>query len=350
MEKILCALSAQEAQKLIVTQAVRTDNYGQIMWEKLGCSCALLDEIHQYQATHDLKTGLPNLDLMVEQMEKDLQQGRAYGLVFLMVNGLNEIAEHHGIDAGIHVLRTFANRMRETVKEGGFVAHLHGDLFAAISYDADPAKIARQLWTKTVCPISWQGRDHQLIVVAGVVSSKDNPGTAEMHIQAGYAAAKHCRPLDTRGGVHLFTAELGLRIERQYLMDSRLRMALTGQGLSLVMQPKICSLDGRIVGAEALIRWSDVQLGMVSPSEFIPLAERNGTIVEITLWVLEQALRQVTLWRRAGLDLNIAVNLSVIDLHRPNLIDCIHRALLESGCSPLGSDHRSNRIGSGGGS
>lgn len=328
MNKVICVLSAEQAKQLIATPAVRTDQFGQIMWDKVGCSCNLLDELHQYQSTHDLKTGLPNLELLIERMDNDLTSGRACSLVFLIVNGLNEIAEHQGIAAGIHAMRTFANRLRQTIGENGFVAHLHGDLFAAVCYEADPAIMARQLWVQAIRPIAWQGREHQLIVMAGVVCGQDNPGTAETLIQAGYAAAKHCRLHDARGGIHLFTPELKLRIERQYLMDSRLRLALTGQGLSLAMQPKVCAVEGHILGAEALIRWHDEHLGQVSPVEFIPLAEQNGTISSISSWVLREALLEAAKWQVAGLDLSIAVNLSALDLRQPDLVATIHAALI----------------------
>ena len=310
------------------------DEQGGMPCTQTCSSCRCIREILRYHASHDPQTKLPNLDLLIKHTSDALAVGRSCSVVFLIVLGVNEIGEHHGVAAALHAIQEVSSRIRARVLNGGLAARIQGDLFAVVSYEQDAATLAHLLWADLTCPIHCEGEEFFLVVSAGVVGREQGGGTAEALIQNGYAAAKDCLDNNLRGGVRLFSHDLGQRIERQYQVEVRLRSALEGDGLSLMLQSKVAAEDGRLLGAEALIRWRDEKLGMVPPSEFIPLAERNGSITIISSWVLRQALAQARAWQLAGLDLSIAVNLSAIDLHHPDLVADIQNALSASGCDP----------------
>jgi EAL domain-containing protein (putative c-di-GMP-specific phosphodiesterase class I) len=127
---------------------------------------------------------------------------------------------------------------------------------------------------------------------------------------------------------------LGRRIKQEDLVKRRLQAAVASGSLTLALQPIVDSADGCLLGAEALAHWHDEELGTVPPSVFIPIAERYGLINKITSWVLHQALDEAVAWQRRGLDLGVAVNISAIDLHQPELVADIQLALTSSGCEP----------------
>ncbi len=291
-------------------------------------------KLKHYYSTHCAQTGLPNLDLLLEHVEFTLRDSSSRHMVVLIINGVNEIGEHHGAAAGLHSLRTIAQRMRDIVGVHGYAARLQGNLFAAVGNNVLPGQFAQQLMNVLQQPIYWRGEPLQLITAAGVVNNIDLVGSAESMLQAGYAAAKAALTQNALGGIRQYTPELGNQLERQYQISQRLRHAATSGALSLAMQPKIDAASGRIVGAEALVRWQDDVLGSVSPGEFIPIAERTGSISSITTWVLQQALQEAASWHEQGLDLQVAVNLSAIDLRQPGLVARIKSALEVCRCPP----------------
>jgi EAL domain-containing protein (putative c-di-GMP-specific phosphodiesterase class I) len=135
---------------------------------------------------------------------------------------------------------------------------------------------------------------------------------------------------DGRNGLHFYAPEMQENSERTLAVLQALKQALAREQLHIVYQPQMETSSGRMVGAEALLRWRHPQLGNVSPAEFIPLAERNGLIVSIGTWVLRQVMRQIRIWRDAGLpDLTVAVNLSAVQFAQPDLIEVIQRVAHE---------------------
>ncbi|MEH8015764.1 bifunctional diguanylate cyclase/phosphodiesterase [Rheinheimera muenzenbergensis] len=303
-------------------------------WQENNCSCPMIQDLLRYQATHDTQTGLANLDLLLERVEQRISRGHRCHLVVLMITGINDIGEHHGVAAGLYALRTIAKRIKDTLGDYGLAARMQGGLFAAVSDNAAPQQLAQQLWQALNKPLLWHAEPLQLVVAAGVVNGAEHAGSAESLLQAGYAAAKDALSHNARGGINVFTAVLGQRLEHQYQVEMRLRSALLSDNLSLALQAKVCASGGHILGAEALVRWHDAHLGTVAPAEFIPLAERNGSIGKISAWVLAAALQQATTWHNAGLELTIAVNLSAIDLKNPELLANVQAALTASGCPP----------------
>ncbi|MDY0242051.1 MAG: EAL domain-containing protein [Rhodospirillaceae bacterium] len=306
------------------------------------------EERLRFLASHDPVTGLPNDVLLAERLEELLRDHLPVSVLVLTPIGFRRIVEWHGRAAAAHVLRAVADRLK--AEPGGmvFFSHFNGETFSVLTLDADPEKLAARLCDLVSRPIAWESVSLYLPMAAGVASagSGGKEDTVSSLIQDAHMAARHIRSRSPFQGVGLFTEELGQRMARATRLEERLRAALSdealdramtssGHGLSLALQPKIWAVDGVLLGAEALARWTDDELGPVSPSEFIPIAERTGIVSRISAWMLRRAMKEARLWQDAGLDLSVAVNLSPIGLLHSDFVDVVARALDETGCNPV---------------
>ena len=305
------------------------------------------EERLRFLASHDPVTGLPNDGLLAERLEELLRNHLPASVLVLTPVGFRRIAEWHGRAAAQHVLRTVAERLK--AESGGmvFFSHLDGETFSVLTQDPDPENLAARLCDLASRPIPWESVSLYLPIAAGVASA--GSGVKEDSVssltQDARTAARHIRSHSPFQGVGLFTSELGERMAREARLEERLRAALSDEaldramtssehGLALALQPKIWAVDGTLLGAEALARWTDDELGQVSPSEFIPIAERSGIIGRISGWMLRRAMKEARLWQDAGLDLGVAINLSPIGLLQSDFVDGVARALDETGCNP----------------
>lgn len=300
-----------------------------------------------FLASHDSVTGLPNDVLLTERLEKFLRNGLPVSVLVLTPTGFRRIVEWHGRAAAVHVLRVVADRLK--AESGGmvFFSYLDGETFSVLTLDPAPEKLAARLCDLVSRPIAWESVNLYLPMAAGVASAGSGvkEDTVSSLTQDAHMAARHIRSHSPFQGVGLFTEELGERMVRETRLEEGLRAALSDEtldqattssehGLNLVLQPKIWAADGVLLGAEALARWTDGELGSVSPSEFIPIAERTGIIGRVSAWMLRRAMREARLWQDAGLDLSVAINLSPIGLLQSDFVDVVARALEETGCDP----------------
>ncbi|MDR3437891.1 EAL domain-containing protein [Telmatospirillum sp.] len=290
----------------------------------------------RFLATHDQPTGLPNGLLFIERVKEALDRSTPVAVIVLNVVGFWRVAERHGRFSAEHMIRVIACRLRDEAGTAGLVSRIHGESFAIMTADTEPQALAERLCAVVSRPIAWDSVNLHLSAAAGVAIAKPGDIVPDSLLQDAHAAASHSLRWGACGGVSLFTADLGNRMARESLMEERLRAAVAENGLSLALQPKVRARDGVILGAEALVRWHDDQLGDVSPTEFIPLAERSGVIGDLGTWVLRRSLEHLAEWQRSGLTLTIAVNLSAIDLRQPDLAARIGRTISETGCNPSG--------------
>jgi len=292
----------------------------------------LLEEKLRFAATHDAVTGLLTGPALISLVDEALSLQRDFSVVVVVLDGLYRHGEHHGLPAGAHVLRTVALRLGEIVGSGEVLARIEGEIFAVLSFDPEPEALADRLCAAIRQPVRWGAVELHLAAAAGIVSSHGEWAGGTDMVPAGYTAARQSMRLDGRGGVALFTSEMRRRMERETRIEDRLWLALAEGGLTLAMQPKVRAQDGRILGAEALVRWQDEILGTVSPTEFIPIAERSGIIGDLTAWVMRRALAQAARWQAAGLTISVAVNISAVDLRQANFVDMVRDIIAESGC------------------
>ncbi len=287
-----------------------------------------------YLATHDQVTGLANGRLLVEASKKALEDSRQFALMTIVIEGMYRVRGRHGREGFLYALRTVSNRMQEVMNGEGVLARMDGELFAAMTSNLDPEAMAARLYAAVRVPITWGSIDINLGAVVGIAKSHGTLYSVDDLMGYSYAAARDTQVHHVQGGVSLFTSDIGRRLDRADLIEERLRVAVTTGGLLLALQPKVESVGGRILGAEALVRWHDKSLGTVTPTEFIPIAERAGIIGDLTSWVIKSALAEVASWQTMGLELNIAVNISAIDLRQPKLVEEIGDALARTSCDP----------------
>ena len=295
--------------------------------------CRRLEQNICVATARDAMTGLHSGPALIRMVDVALRREQPFTLIVLLMEGLLHHSEHHGIDAGEHMLRTVAKRFGEIVDPEDAIARIDAGIFAAMTFDPEPERLARRLCAAIRQPVPWGAVEFHLTAASGLVSGDEDWSAGGEMIPAGYRAARESLQ-DGRDEVALFTAATRSRMAREASIEDRLWLAIAGDELTLALQPKVRAADGRVLGAEALLRWHDPVLGTVSPTEFIPIAERSGIIGEVTAWVMRRALTQAADWDAAGLDLTMAVNVSAIDLRQPDFVGMVRRLLAETGCSP----------------
>jgi diguanylate cyclase (GGDEF)-like protein len=269
--------------------------------------------VREYEATHDALTGLPNRSLFGERLEQAVSvPGRLPGAVLLMdLDGFKEVNDTLGHHMGDQLLREVAQRLAATVAGRGTVARLGGDEFVVLLPDlpdtATGLAIAAELTAEVRRPIQLTSMTVEVGVSIGMAVWPDHGSESSTLLQradvAMYAAKR------TRSGVNLYDPDTDWNSQVRLRLAAELRAALTGHQIDVRYQPIARAADGHVVGAEALVRWTHPELGYLSPSEFVPVAERTGLIHELTLYVMDLALAQVRAWQSAGLDLFVTVNL-----------------------------------------
>ena len=290
-------------------------------------------------AYHDTLTGLNNRFSLLSQLEQALamahREQRALAVVFLDLDRFKNINDTLGHAMGDALLRDVACRLRDSVRESDIVARLGGDEFVVALTEVDDATSAARLADKILQTLARPYRigEETLHSTASIgVAFYPNDGQdAEALMKNADTAMYHAKSLG-RNNVQFFTAEMNQAAIKRLTMDHDLRVAVETRQLELHYQPQFDSLSGRIVGVEALLRWPHPRMGMVSPAEFIPIAEETGLILSLGEWVLDEACRQLRAWRDAGAsNITMAVNLSAHQLHSSVLLTHVAGALEKHG-------------------
>ncbi|RZK99952.1 MAG: EAL domain-containing protein [Rubrivivax sp.] len=284
---------------------------------------------------HDPLTGLPNRLLFEDRLDGAARRAdeahRRLGVLFIDLDGFKAINEAHGHGAGDEVLREVGCRIAPLARLTDTVARLGGDQFLMLldgNPEASAAAVVAARVRKTLAdPIRVQGRDIDLACSVGIVLYPDHGPRAKLiaHADAAMAVAKRAG-----GGLQVFyephmSAHNDAQIDLQ--RDLRQALDLGGAGLSLDYQPKVDTRSGRLTGVEALLRWQHPVQGLLAPADFIPVAERFGLITPLGQWVIDEVCRQQRAWQHEGLDLRVAINLSVHQVRQADLAERIESAL-----------------------
>ncbi len=301
----------------------------------------LADERIQYLAHFDPLTGLPNRAQLQEHTLHSLALARrnreSMALMMLDLDHFKDINDSLGHSVGDGLLCELAKRLRQGLREEDIVARLGGDEFIFVLQKAeskDAAEVARKLMELIDQPFRVGTHDLKVTASIGIAMYPADGADMETLLQRADAAmyqVKHAGRHDFR----FFTAAMQQRAARHLQLINALRYALERDQMQVVYQPQVSLPDQRIVGAEALLRWSTPELGAVSPAEFIPAAEESGLILPIGAWVLRQAVRQARAWLDDGLPpLVMAVNLSATQFRNTDLPELITQILQEEGLPP----------------
>jgi diguanylate cyclase (GGDEF)-like protein/PAS domain S-box-containing protein len=295
----------------------------------------------QYLAHFDALTGLPNriqLDDRAKYAISLAQRNQgSVALMFLDLDHFKDINDSLGHSIGDALLVELARRLRLALREEDTVSRLGGDEFIFLLNGVD-AQAAAHIAQKLLDVIADSYRiEHYDLHVTGSIGIALYPGDgADLETLFKNAdAAMYRVKQEGRQGYRFFTAGMQERLARHLQLVNALRHALERGQLHVHYQPQVSMQDGRIVGAEALLRWTHPELGSVSPAEFIPAAEDSGLILPIGEWVLRHAARQAKVWMRDGLaPLVMAVNLSAVQFRHADLPNLVTRILDEEGLPP----------------
>lgn len=298
------------------------------------------ERIH-YLAYYDGLTGLPNramLFRLVDQALVTARRNRLHGaILFVDLNRFKPINDTLGHAVGDALLQKVAERLRAAVRSEDVVARLGGDEFVVALFDITrrehAAVVAQKLLAALELPFALEGNEFQIGAAIGIsVYPRDGFDTEALLRMADIAMYRAKQ--SGQDGYAYYSHEMNQRALDHLRIESGLRHALESDELLLHYQPKVDLASGRIVGAEALVRWQHPERGMVPPGEFIPIAEESGLIVRLSAWVLEAALRQARVWQTEGLaGVKIAVNLSARDFS-PGLARRVEQLLAQHEVSP----------------
>ncbi|MDI3403892.1 putative bifunctional diguanylate cyclase/phosphodiesterase [Streptomyces cavernicola] len=297
----------------------------------------------RYEATHDALTGLPNRTLFFERLEKALSagDGMRYGLCYLDLDGFKAINDSLGHAAGDRLLVEVADRLQScATAPGEMVARLGGDEFVALTTGTDTERevdeLAGRILSMLAIPVRIEGRE---ITVRGSIGIVEGPAGERSPAEVLRSADITMYRAKSAGGnrFELADPEVDARTITRHGLTTALPAALARGEFFIEYQPLVHLADGSVSGAEALVRWTHPQHGVLGPDRFIPLAEHTGLIVPLGRWVLEEAVRQARDWKQRHADagpLRINVNLSPVQLHHPHLVSDTVEILERVGLEP----------------
>lgn len=299
------------------------------------------EERIQYLANFDLLTGLPNRSRLEEHLSYAISLAKRsnghLALMFLDLDHFKDVNDALGHSVGDALLVELAGRLRSALREEDTVSRLGGDEFVLLLPGTDEqgaSHAAGKLLDAIAKPCQIEHHDLSLTASIGIAIYPDDGTDLETLAKSADTAmyrAKH----EGRHGYRFFTPEMQARLVRNMSLLNALRHALEHEQMHVYYQPQVSLREGRVTGAEALLRWAHPELGNVSPAEFIPVAEDSGLILAIGEWVLRRTARQAKAWIDGGTGaLTMAVNLSVVQFRHSDLPGQISRILDEEGLAP----------------
>lgn len=301
-----------------------------------------LEENIQHLKQYDLLTNLPNRALFYEMLKLAIvdakKSNQLFALHLISIDNLKKINESFGFNVGDLVIQKVAKNLRSQLEKIDILAHFSEDKFAVIQHDIkddnDASYLAHNLLEVIKKPLKVKERSVYLTSSIGISRYPCCARSIEMLIKKANAALSLA---EEAGGNNskFFAKELNISTDRFLLIENRLHTAIERRELILYYQPQVEIQTGRIVGAEALIRWLQPDLGLVTPDRFIHIAERNGLIIPIGEWVLRTACNQIIKWQKTGLiKIPVAVNVSPVQFRQKEFKNFISKLLEETKLPP----------------
>ncbi len=287
---------------------------------------------YRWLAQHDLLTGIPNRSLFLAQLQKDLasaeRSGQAMALYMIDLDRFKFVNDSHGHKIGDGLLVQFASRLSRFLRKTDTLARLGGDEFAIITTNLDreasASVTAEKIIDAVADPFVVDGHHIESGASVGVVVFDGFEQVTPDELMQRSDFALYRAKDSGRQQYQFFDEELNRVILRNNLLKQEIQKAIGTDQIHLVFQPKIDVATKSIKGVEALTRWTHPELGVVSPVEFIPLAEMTGQILELSDWVLEAAFRTICQWRGSVLEnVPIALNVSAVQLKNGDLVNTV---------------------------
>jgi diguanylate cyclase (GGDEF)-like protein len=296
----------------------------------------------RHLAYHDGLTDLPNRTLFQDRLSVALAQARRkermLAVVFLDLDRFKLVNDTVGHAGGDELLRRIAERLKGLVREGDTVARLGGDEFTLllpeIDKEDDTVDIARRILDRIAQPLTLDEHHFHVSASIGIATYPEDGDDAETLLRNADTAMYGAKEMGGNN-YQTYTPAMKAQIAVRVDLEHSLRRALKNEEFVVNYQPQINAGTGKVVGAEALVRWRHPERGLILPGEFIPVAEETGLIEGVGEWVLRTACAQGEQWRRAGLpSMRLAVNLSGRQFHQRDLLEMVASALTESGLPP----------------
>ncbi|MCZ2810197.1 EAL domain-containing protein [Modestobacter sp. VKM Ac-2979] len=322
-------------------QASRADRSGRVVVTHTDVTSRVeAERASSWQARHDHLTDLPNRAHLHDLISAELRRvdRGPVTVLFLDVDGFKDVNDTLGHEIGDHLLRELATRLTSRTRTQDTVGRLGGDEFVVLCRDCDvdgALALAERFQSTFDEPFDLGERVTRLTVSIGVATAPgDDPDLRSTDLVRDADLAMYAAKAAGRNRVRVFSPDLRSAVEQKVLVAAELREAIEAGQLVLHYQPVLHLPSGEVSGVEALVRWQHPERGLLSPCDFIPLAEQTGVVVQLTRWVLGEATRQAAAWERAGLSLVTGVNISAAHFATGTLVADVHDALDAAGLAP----------------
>jgi diguanylate cyclase (GGDEF)-like protein/PAS domain S-box-containing protein len=298
-----------------------------------------------HDAFHDGLTGLANRTLFMEHLRITIERAKsrhsnAYAVLFLDFDRFKIINDSLGHAEGDNLLKLIAGRIKACTRAGDLVARLGGDEFVVLLTElaetGEATLVAERILSFLKAPFELGGRDIFISASIGITLSDSGHAAPEDMLRDADIAMYHAKS-GGRAQYRIFSQEMHERASKQLQFETEMRLAFERGDFLLHYQPIIELETNKIIGFESLVRWRQPERGMISPLEFIPVAEETGLIVPLGKWILHESCRQLCQWQQenpAAAALTVSVNLSCKQFSQPDLAEQIADALRETGLDP----------------
>jgi len=296
----------------------------------------------EFMAHHDALTGLPNRLQLVERLEHELSRAERHGyygaVLFIDLDQFKTINDSLGHPVGDRVLQEVAKRLLRTVRDEDLVVRLSGDEFVVVLTVLDQdielaalraGEISEKIRTVISQPCTYDGIELRVTCSVGVVVYPDKNNSVHELLRYADTAMYQVKEKG-RDAIEFFNEEMAEKVSRQLVMEGDLHRALEEDQFQLFYQPKVDVITGRVVGAEALLRWEHPVKGTMSPIDFIPVLETSGMIIDVGQWVLTEACKRLVRWQEIGLwhdGMRLSINISPRQFRRNAFVNDVLETL-----------------------
>ena len=299
----------------------------------------------QRVAHYDLLTGLPNRVLLADRMHQAMAQsnrrGHPLAVACMDLDNFRQINELHGHEAGDELLRALTARVTGVLREGDTLARLGGDEFALMLPDLDGAEdsdmVLERVIAQIVQPVQVGNLTLTVSASLGVTVYPQPQDVDPDQLLRQADQAMYQAKLEGKNRLHVFDPREDRSVRGHHEDIGRIRNAMQANEFELFYQPKVNMRTGKVLGAEALLRWRHPDVGLLSPAQFLPVVEGHPIAVELGEWVIETALRQMESWRAEGAEIAVSVNLDPQQLQQPDFVDRLAKMLAEHPTVPASS-------------
>ncbi|WP_419887088.1 EAL and GGDEF domain-containing protein [Neobacillus niacini] len=299
------------------------------------------EKMIKHMAYHDQLTDLPNRYLLREKLNETITDSKQnncnFALVFLDLDRFKSINDTMGHEVGDQVLMEIAERLKACVNDKDIISRYGGDEFSILlpgSEEQRASIVAQQIIAKLSYPLTFQHHELMVTPSIGIAVFPTHGESFDTLIKNADLAMYHAKSLG-RNNFQFFNKELNKKAQHELDMEVNLRKALEQNQFVLFYQPQVNLETNEIYGAEALIRWTHPEKGIIPPAAFIPLAEETGLIIPMGEWAIRTACQENIKWQEAGYSpVTISVNISAKQFFQSNLVEIVESALRETGLNP----------------